>query len=115
MGRKHRSVCTYIEKTKKKKSPFCNKVDTTQCKNCLYRPPNFGEYALPFGCYYIVLTGKRRPSEPSPNCTAFKKYNRREREKLDRKLRDDYVKDIFGKGGLTYRRTQNVFKHNNWQ
>lgn len=91
MGRKHKSVLSYIEKTKKKKR-VCNKVDTTQCKKCLYRPPSYGEHTLPFGCWYIVLTGKRRPSEPSPNCTAFVKYDRRERAKMNAKLINEYIR-----------------------
>ena len=98
MGRKHFSVLTYIEKPKKKKAPSCNKVDTTQCKKCLYRPATYGTFDMPFGCWYILLTGKRRPSEPSPNCTAFVKYNRKERAKMDRRARYESLKGFFRNG-----------------
>ena len=96
-GRKKGTVPTFIERRKRKKTNL-HKVDTTQCKKCLYRPPEYGENFLPFGCYYIILTGNRRPSDPSPNCTAFEPYNHKERRKLNKKLRDDFVKELFNNG-----------------
>ena len=97
MARKHKSVLSYIER-RKRKAPVCAKVDKTQCRKCLYRPPSYATYTLPFGCWYIMLTGKRRPSEPSPNCTAFEPYNRKERAKLDRRVKYEGIKELFGNG-----------------
>ena len=57
------------------------KVNKMQCRTCLYKSKD-----KIFGCNYIILTGCRRPCEPSPNCTAYKKYSRREREQLDKKI-----------------------------
>mgnify|MGYP003301521065 CR=1 FL=1 len=94
-GRKRGSLLTFIQK-EKKKPQTSYKVDTTQCKKCLYRPPKYGTHDIPFGCYYIFLMGHRRPSEPSPNCTAFKLYSRRERAKLIYDLRQKFVRGDMG-------------------
>ena len=61
------------------------KVDTTQCKLCLYRATERTRLEMGFNCVYILLMNKKRPSEPSPNCTAFKPYDPKERRELDRK------------------------------
>lgn len=92
MARKKGAFNRFVIRRRRKKK--CT-VDRTQCKNCLYQPPNYEGLDHIFGCYYIIYTGKRRPSEPSPNCTAFKKYNRAERKKLEAKLRADSWKGIF--------------------
>lgn len=58
------------------------KVDKTQCRKCLYRYVSAcNEVCF---CNYILLTGKRRPCEPSPNCTVYKPYTQKERVKLVR-------------------------------
>lgn len=89
-GRNRGSVLTFIRKEKRKPKPEF-KVDTTQCKKCLYRPPKDRGFETIFGCYYIFLMGHRRPSEPSPNCTVFKKYTRKERNKLIAAIRQKFV------------------------
>ena len=50
-----------------------------QCKKCLYRLYVSNEYV----CGFMYYTGKRRPCEPSPHCTAFEKYTQKERMKLE--------------------------------
>lgn len=89
-GRKNGSMLTFIQK-EKRKPKTTNKVDKTQCRKCLYRPPHRDELDITFGCYYIFFMGHRRPSEPSPNCTAFKEYNIKERQKLLDELRRKFV------------------------
>lgn len=58
------------------------KVDNTQCKNCLYRASKRLKLEMGCNCAYILLMEHSRPSEPSPNCTVFKKYNKNERQRL---------------------------------
>ncbi len=87
-GRKTGSLLTFIDRKKRHKTSKY-KVDRTQCRHCLYRPIQGFESNV-FGCAYIFFTGKRRPSEPSPNCTAFKKYNRAEREKMVKEMKQKY-------------------------
>lgn len=48
-------------------------IDNTQCKECLYKAVNPAGANI-FNCWYILLTGKARKCEPSPNCTKFEKY-----------------------------------------
>lgn len=72
------------------------KVDTSQCRKCLYRPSKHMKDSG-FGCFYIFYKGQKRPSEPSPNCTAFEPYDRKKRRAMDRELRK-----IEGIGGYTY-------------
>jgi hypothetical protein len=33
----------------------------------------------------------RRPCEPSPNCTVFKKYNKKERQELENRRKEVFV------------------------
>lgn len=55
------------------------KVDDRQCRTCLYRA--YGEcWGNGLRCDYLELTGHMRPSEPSPNCTAYKRYSDAERK-----------------------------------
>jgi hypothetical protein len=61
------------------------KVNNSQCRKCLYRCSDTGSASAVF-CGYCYFTGKRRPSPPSPNCTAFVKYRGKERSKLERQL-----------------------------
>jgi hypothetical protein len=56
-------------------------INIDQCKACLYRA-NF-KYDV-FNCLYILFVGQSRGCEPSPNCTKYKKYNKRERKKLEK-------------------------------
>lgn len=63
------------------------RVDRTQCRTCLYRPTETERQEGNFGCAYIILTEHRRPSEPSPNCTAYKPYTKAERKRLEDRLR----------------------------
>lgn len=44
-----------------------NYGDFSQCKTCIYR----GVFTQ--SCDYYFIVGHRRPSEPSPNCTVYKK------------------------------------------
>lgn len=53
--------------------------DNSQCKKCLYRVEDTKEFVY---CGYMFYTGKRRPCEPSPNCTAFVKTTKKERIKV---------------------------------
>lgn len=68
------------------------KVDVTQCRKCLYRPPKNAEYSA-FGCFYIIYTGSVRPCEPSPNCTAFKPYNEKDRREIEKRMKNEWVKN----------------------
>lgn len=56
-------------------------VDTTQCWKCLYRTRLEDTYNV-VACYYLVLTGKRRPCKPSPNCKVFEKFDVNKRREL---------------------------------
>lgn len=56
--------------------------DNSQCKKCLYRLHFSNEQVL---CGFMYYTGKRRPCEPSPNCTAFEKYTKQGRLKIEDK------------------------------
>ncbi len=89
-GKNKGSLLTFVQKEKRKPKTK-SKVDKTQCKNCLYRPPGRDELDITFGCFYILLMGHRRPSEPSPNCTVFKEYNREERLKMVQKAKEIFV------------------------
>lgn len=93
MARKNGAFNRFVIKERRKKKST-NTVDRTQCKECLYRPLRGWESHV-FGCAYICFTGKRRPSEPSPNCTAFKRFNKTERKQLEAKAKADYWKGIF--------------------
>ena len=60
------------------------KVDKTQCRKCLFRYVSAcGEVCF---CIYILLAGHPRPCEPSPNCTVYKPYTKKERLKLGRQI-----------------------------
>jgi hypothetical protein len=59
------------------------KVDDTQCKKCLYRASTHMKTIIGCNCQYILLMNQSRPCEPSPNCTVFKKYSKKERLKLE--------------------------------
>ena len=65
------------------------KVDTTQCKRCLYRAKERTRREMGFNCVYILLTNKKRPCDPSPNCTVFRKYNKKERQELEGNIKPD--------------------------
>ncbi len=60
-------------------------INQKQCKTCLYRWQATGSI---LGCDYMELVGTMRPSEPSPNCKCYKKYNEVERASLVSKQRD---------------------------
>ena len=60
---------------KRKIEPIVQKIDITQCKKCVYRTWIDN---TTIGCGYLIHTGHRRQSEPSPNCTVFKKDFRKE-------------------------------------
>ncbi len=93
MARKKGAFNRFVKKEKRKKKPIST-VDRTQCSHCLYRPIKGFESHI-FGCAYICFTGKRRPSEPSPNCTVFEKYNKEKRKELEAKAKADYWKGFF--------------------
>lgn len=50
-------------------------TDKTQCMTCKYREKENGP--LKNACIYAYLVGAARPCEPSPNCTAYKREERR--------------------------------------
>lgn len=58
---------------------FKKDIDNSQCKKCLYRAEDTKEFVF---CGFMFYTGKRRPCDHSPNCTAFVKTTRKERRKL---------------------------------
>ena len=58
------------------------KNNIKQCKKCLYRA-YIACSGQEYYCSYILLMGHRRPCDPSPNCTVFKPYNKKEREILN--------------------------------
>ena len=59
------------------------RVDNSQCKKCLYK---IVETQSAVFCGYMYYTGKRRPCDPSPNCTAFEKFTKRGRKELEEKF-----------------------------
>jgi hypothetical protein len=59
------------------------KIDVTQCKGCLYRAAQDTKNKMGCNCVYILLMKHKRPCEPSPNCTVFKNYNKKERQELE--------------------------------
>ena len=61
-----------------------NKVNTTQCKKCLYRC--FMSGSKLYYCGYIIFMEHRRPCEPSPKCTVFEPYDKKERAILNGKI-----------------------------
>lgn len=54
-----------------------------QCKKCLYRAEDSKEFVY---CGFMFYTGKRRPCEPSPNCTVFVKSTKAERIKVTNRI-----------------------------
>ena len=60
------------------------RVNNSQCRKCLYRCADAGISSA--YCGYLYYTGERRPCEPSPNCTAFVKFRKKERYKIESKL-----------------------------
>ena len=71
------------------------KNNISQCKKCLYRA-YIACSGQEYYCNYILLMGDRRPCEPSPNCTVFKPYNNKERDRLNRRY--GMLCGISGKG-----------------
>ena len=69
-------------------------VDASQCEKCLYRASRTARRDMGNNCAYIFLMNHRRPSEPSPNCTAFRKYNYEERQQLEFKRE---IEELFTK------------------
>jgi hypothetical protein len=67
------------------------KVDITQCKSCLYRASKRSKNEMGCNCVYIFLMNRRRPCEPSPNCTVFKKYSKKERQELANRRKEVFV------------------------
>lgn len=75
-----------MKKKRKRRTQKKTTVDITQCKKCLYRPADRPENNI-FNCFYIIYMGHRRPCEPSPNCTVFKRYNRKARSELIKRVK----------------------------
>ncbi len=44
-------------------------TDKTQCRSCFYRETS--DPVLKDACMYLVITGRKRPCEPSPDCTVY--------------------------------------------
>lgn len=78
-----------MSKGRWKRNRSKHEVDRTQCRKCLYKSSK--ETWAFFSCSYIFLTGQRRPCEPSPNCTAFKPYKRKERLKMEAESKQKFV------------------------
>lgn len=62
------------------KRPTPVKIDTTQCRTCLYR---YGTNTIV--CGYVEDVGHSRNCEPSPNCTAYVKGTPIQRAEIHRK------------------------------
>ena len=60
------------------------KNNIKQCKKCLYRA-YIACSGQEYYCNYSLIMGHSRPCEPSPNCTVFKPYNKKERDVLNKK------------------------------
>lgn len=82
---KYKKPCPKLKKEKTEKPKEKIIINQKQCRTCLYRWQG-SEKVL--GCDYYELVGHRRPSEPSPNCTCYKKYDAVERARLVSKQRD---------------------------
>ena len=61
------------------KKESAQRANNSQCKACVYRigSPSF------WFCGFLYYTGKRRPCDHSPNCTAFEKYTKKGRIELE--------------------------------
>lgn len=72
-----------------RRSPWTSKMieetDGSQCKDCLFRAKE-DAWNMMIRCEYILVTGQMRPCPPSPHCTAWKKYDSAERDRLERML-----------------------------
>lgn len=79
-----------MEKRKAEKPAERMIINQKQCKTCLYRWQATGSV---LGCDYLELVGHMRPSEPSPNCTCYEKYNAVERSRLVSKQKRIYMAD----------------------
>ncbi len=58
-------------------------MNRTQCRTCLYKAAGGEGLKYSYSCEYILLTGHKRPSPPSPHCTAYRKFNKEERKGLE--------------------------------
>lgn len=76
---------------KRKEIKRKKEIDTTQCKGCLYRASQYEKRVMGNNCSYMFLMNHRRPCEPSPNCTVFKKYNKKERQELVNGIKEMFV------------------------
>lgn len=65
---------------------MANKVNRKQCRTCLYRAAGGKNTYQAHNCEYILLMGHIRPSPPSPDCTAYQKFNPKERNRLERQM-----------------------------
>lgn len=46
---------------------------SAKCRSCIYSTDtNIGQDGHLTACYYIVITGKRRPCQPGERCTEYK-------------------------------------------
>lgn len=68
----------YGQKVKRKppdnKNPHYG--DFSQCKSCVYRGMTTGT------CDYYEIVGRRRPCDPSPNCTVYEKGKRKNEQNI---------------------------------
>lgn len=65
-----------VRKPKPKIKEFVS--DNKQCKKCLYRLNVCNDNT--YYCGYLFYTGKRRPSDPPPECAAFEPYDKKKRQ-----------------------------------
>ena len=70
---------------KKAVQPVQKFVDNKECRSCLY---GCRWDTLGIGCQYILITGKMRPGNPPPNCSAYRPNNSKEREELMKKNKE---------------------------
>ncbi len=60
-------------------------INRTQCRTCLYRAANTEHSNQTHNCEYILLVGHMRPSQPSPKCTVYERYDKKKRDELERR------------------------------
>lgn len=74
---KHRNHDARRRKKRKKRKEYVRKIKrepvNTKCLTCAYRTTL--STATDVACYYIVVTGKKRPCKAGRGCTVYRKGN----------------------------------------
>lgn len=83
---KIKEALSYRKGTRKRRTKI-QKTDITQCRKCIYKLYLTDGAGNNIACGYLYFTNHMRPSEPSPNCTAFSPYDKSERKRMIQNLK----------------------------